>query len=200
MRERVSFLKQLSDFDYRSLGIAQRVFLACDGTLCDAIEAVFREPIDVVKLSQSSSKNACGIETLNLGGTEVLMERKVIIRGAVSSINYVYAESYLAWDRLPRTFRRQLQNATRSIGSAWADEQMESRKELIQVLRVPSRGTPDVLWRGTAVIMRSYRVLSGKFPLMFISEYFPEQYNGPQELQSREGAVDKQGMARAAGP
>jgi len=160
--------------DIRSLSLLQRVLLASDGTVTDIVETAFLEPIRLVNLSQEPS--LAKAPDLEIDGDESVMRREVLLQGAESGRNYVYAESFIAMERLPAALREGLLRADTPIGRLWAAQKMETRKELIRIWQEPADSGPahhfgDAALQG--LLARAYRVFSGGRPIMVISEYFP---------------------------
>lgn len=161
--------------NFSSLPLIDRLFLTCDGTLTDIIEAAFLEPIKLTKLSVTSSLTSAPIEELDLKSGEPVMRREILLQGENSQTTYMYAETVVALDGLPATLREQLANTDIPIGRLMMQHKLETRKELLKIWRVP---TTDVsLFFGSekqgGLIARTFRVFSGGRPIMLISEYFP---------------------------
>ena len=168
------FLATASRADVQSLGLLQRILLVSDGTLTDIVEAAFQEKIQLVKLSLDLSPSAASIDELDLMPGAPLMTREILLQGAISKRNYVYAKSLLAIDSLPPKLRHELVSTDRPLGRLWVEHKLETRKEILKVWRHRKGGTlahfPDA--RGE-LVARSYRVFCGGRPIMLITEHFP---------------------------
>jgi chorismate-pyruvate lyase len=160
------------------LDLVQRVMLASDGTLTDVLEAAFSEPIEVARLSMQvcEAKSACMM--VDPDHWQPTIERKVVLKGATSGTTYVYAESWIAINRLPEPLGSTLYTSGAPIGRQWADCKLETRKELVAANKVrKSRASayiqtdPDVEW-----LERAYRLFAGHQPIMLIKECFPCKY------------------------
>jgi chorismate-pyruvate lyase len=171
------FLATANGVDVQSLGLLQRVLLISDGTLTDIVEAAFQEPIRLVKLSLDVSPARAPIEELELKAEEPVMRREILLQGAASHSNYVYAKSLIALDALPDRLREELVSTNRPLGRLWVEHKLETRKEILKVWRVYSGEIlahfPNTGREG--LLARSYRVFSRNRPIMLITEYFPAQ-------------------------
>lgn len=162
------------DVDIASLPLLQRVLLISDGTLTDIVEAAHQEPIRLVKLDVTAMPAAEDIPDLELPGGDFLMKRRVLLQGAKSGINYVYAETLIAVDRLHPEIRRQLLHTDNPIGRLWARHKLETRKEILRIWRVDQGEILEHFENPEGGLLgRSYRVFSGGQAIMVISEYFP---------------------------
>src|SRR5438128_1395160 len=117
----MAFLEQLHGFNPAGLPLLQRVLLMNDGTLTDALEAAFLEPIALVKLAIDLHDTAHPFPLIDLPAGSAIMERKILLRGETTGTTYIYAESTLALDRLDPTFRDQLVNSKLPLGRLWID-------------------------------------------------------------------------------
>jgi chorismate-pyruvate lyase len=171
----MSFLEQLDAIGGRSLNLLQRLLLVNDGTLTDALEAAFLEPIALVRLSVDvSSASDCPLDLAPDAGLPV-MHRRILLRGSISLRNFVFARSWIALTRLPAAMRSELVESGKPIGRLWSEYRLETAKEVLRFWREPAGelsihfdGAPDA-----TILARSYRVLQRGIPLMVIAEYFP---------------------------
>jgi oligopeptidase B len=161
--------------DIDSLSLLQRVLLISDGTLTDAIEAAYLEPIHLVKLGIQSAPAVAGVEALDLKAGEWMMQRDILLRGATSGNNYVYARTLIALDKLDAGLRRDLLESDNPIGRLWVQYKLETRKEILKIWRLPARRLGRYFGHAASagLLARTYRVISGGVPVMVISEYFP---------------------------
>lgn len=168
------FLAPLRNLDLNSLGLLQRILLISDGTLTDIVEAAFEEPIRLVKLALETAPALTPVDDLGVTPGQAVMRREILLQGANTGRNYVYAESHIALDALPAGLREDLVTTNRPLGRLWVEHKLETRKEILRVWRVPAGG-PGVHFDDPpqGLIARTYRVISGGRPIMLISEYFP---------------------------
>ena len=176
----MAFLAQLGDFDAGSLDLLQRVLLVNDGTLTDTLAAAFQEQICLQKIGHEISPSAFAVAELDLPPGEMVMTRKILLKGERSGRTYVYAESRLAVDRLPERFREELLGSNVPMGRLWLEHRLETWKELLGAWRHPMGDLAAYFGaaRESGCLMRRYRVISGKRPLMSIEEHFPVTYAG----------------------
>ena len=161
--------------DIDSLSLLQRILLISDGTITDAIEAAYLEPVHLVKLGIHSAPALADVESLDLKAGELLMQRDILLRGATSGNNYVYARTLIALDKLDPNLRRDLIETDNPIGRLWVQYKLETRKEILKIWRLPAgRLSRHFGHAGSAgLLARTYRVISGGRPVMAITEYFP---------------------------
>ena len=173
--QQMSFLKQLDAIGGRSLNLLQRLLLVNDGTLTDALEAAFLEPIALVKLSVDVSSASDGPLDLAQDPGLPVMHREILLRGSTSRRNFVFAKSWIALNRLPAAMRSELAESGKPIGRLWSEYRLETAKEVLRFWREPA-GKLSLHFGGDpneVVLARSYRVLQHGTPLMVIAEYFP---------------------------
>jgi len=157
------------------LSLLQRMLLVCDGTLTDVVEAAFLEPIVLVKLAVETEPSPEPMEELQLAAGAPVMRREILLRGARSGTNYVYAESIIAVDALPVPLREALLNTDAPLGRLWVEHRLETRKEILSLRRLAAGEGPARFGEAAArgQLARQYRVFSGGLPIMLISEFFP---------------------------
>ena len=176
----MSFLDGLGDFDWVSIGLLQRILLVTDGTLTDILQIAFLEPIGVLKLAVDVGKTCIPLEALELKPGDVRMKRDIVLYGQNTGNNYVYAESTVAIDRLPKGLREELVDSNKPIGRLWSEHGVETRKELLHVSKC---SPPELLayFSSTAtnglLLRRSYRLVTSGRPVIIITEYFPDMYS-----------------------
>lgn len=171
----MAFLPQLDTIDGRSLNLLQRLLLVNDGTLTDALEVAFLEPIELEKISLETGSNGRVPEALGVAPGALVMRRRIVLRGQNSRRGFVFAESWIALDRLPAGMREQLTTSDNPIGRLWTEYKLETRKEILRFWRQPAEelGRCFSIGPDATLLARSYRVFRGGEPLMIISEYFP---------------------------
>jgi len=157
------------------LSLLQRMLLVCDGTLTDMVEAAFLEPIRLVKIAVETVPAAEAVVELDLAAGALMMRRQILLQGAATGTNYVYAESLIAVDGLPAALREALLNTDAPLGRLWVEHKLETRKEILGIWRVAVGDGPAYFGDAAASgqLARRYRVFSAGHPIMMISEYFP---------------------------
>jgi chorismate-pyruvate lyase len=168
-------LTGIPGIDPRTLAPLQRILLITDGTLTEILEANLLERIELVKLSEDMI-GAADVQ-LGLAGSaqDSLLQRRILLRGTSSGKAHVYAESFIALDRLSAAFRDELLHSDVSLGRLWQKHRLETYKELAAVSCRPA-GALAVHFacpEETLLLSRSYTVICERRPIMHISEYFP---------------------------
>ncbi len=161
--------------DIGELSLLQRILLISDGTLTDAIEAAYLEPVHLVKLGIKSSAAVGADEVLGVAAGEMVMQRDILLRGGTSGTNYVYARTLIALDKLDAGLRRDLLETDNPIGRLWVQYKLETRKEIVKIWRQPAGRLAKYFGHAAegGLLGRTYRVISGGVVVMVISEYFP---------------------------
>jgi chorismate-pyruvate lyase len=115
---------------------------------------------------------------LELEAGQLMMDRKILLVGARTGRNYVYAESQLAIDRLPKGLRQELLQSPKPMGRLWSEYRLEAWKEPLRVSRGPAPELASYFPGGgdQDLLSRHYRLISGGKPLMIVNEYFPTTY------------------------
>ena len=163
---------------YRGLGLLQRVLLITNGTLTEILEATFLESIELVKLSQRIIAAEVADEQLMLEAGDEIVERAILLRGATSGRNYVYAASRIATGRLAAEFRTSLMGSGEPLGRLWIRHRLETFKELLE-MRIDSGSEVARHFESDGpVLQRTYRVFSSGRPVMMITEHFPASLGG----------------------
>lgn len=179
----IDILGKLDGLDVSSLQPFQRILLVTDGTLTEILEAMFCERIRLVKVSQQIIRANTSHVLLDPSPGETLIERKILLQGELSGTNYVYAESLVAVDRLGPVFRDALLNSDTPLGRLWLEHKLETFKEMQELRCQPADELNDYFeCPGSArLLVRTYRVLSARQPVMVITEYFPAAFRSSAE-------------------
>jgi chorismate-pyruvate lyase len=156
----------------------QRILLATDGTVCDVLEAYLAETINVVKLDHDETTATKPIPYLELNANSKIVVRRVLLRGAASHKNYIYAESILVPDTLEQKLRTDLECTDKSIGLLMIEARTETFREIMdcgteaasQLSGLFGIDEQDIL------VSRTYRIFAGGKPSILITEKFPLSY------------------------
>ena len=167
------FLARAGLVDLGALTPLQRMLLACDGTLTDMVEAAFGEPIRLIKIAVETMLSSEAVPDLDLKAGSLAMRRQILLQGESTGVNYVYAESLIAVDALPPALRDALLHSDAPLGRLWVQHQLETRKEILRLWRMPGEAPRFGPAGAQGQLARSYRVFSSGRPIMLISEYFP---------------------------
>lgn len=174
--EKPGFLASARAVEVERLGLLPRILLISDGTLTDIVETAFLEPVQLVKLTLDIAPAQRPIEPLSLAAGDPVMHREILLRGRRTGLNYVFAEVWIALAALPPKLRDDLVNTAIPLGRLWVHHRLETRKEILNVWRIPHGEEPVDFFNSSArsgLLARSYRVFSAGLPIMLITEYFP---------------------------
>ncbi|MEH1015675.1 chorismate pyruvate-lyase family protein [Micromonospora sp. CPCC 206060] len=162
----------LTDVAVDSLHPEQRCLLATDGMVSTVLEAYHLEPIVVRPVSQGEVPvHGAEADWLGISQAATVVRRRVEIRGLVSGVTYVAAESLLVPSRLPDGFGDDIDRFPSGLGAALFARGIESRRELLWFGAGPLPGWyPDQ--DGGGVLQRTYRVINGGQPISLITESF----------------------------
>lgn len=125
--------------------VLDRMLLRGDGTVSALLEVCTSEPIETFVTSEvgpaplgalvEATRQPCRREALFavVPASEPVILRRAILRGAVTRLPYVSAESLLALDRLPPEVVRQIRATGGSIGRALAEHTVEIRRAIVAI-------------------------------------------------------------------
>jgi chorismate-pyruvate lyase len=167
-----------SHIDPAKLSVFQRIILTTDGTLTEILEAYLSEKITLVKLSETIEPITQDISLLDISCGQEVIERKILLQGKISRNNWVYAESILIPDRLDENLKNELLLSQESMGRLWLEHRLETFKEIVDSAREPAEDLADYfkIERSDKLLSRTYRVFSGRRPIILITEKFPETF------------------------
>jgi chorismate-pyruvate lyase len=154
----------------------QRMLLSTDGTVTHILEAYAGEPIEVVKVLQEFDTCTEDDAPLDLSEhDEKVLRRRVVLRGARSRQNLLYAEAVVVPGRVEAGFLDGLVATDEPIGALLARGRMETFREILRVFREPAGANGAVFGIDPTVelIARTYRIVSGGRPILLITEKFP---------------------------
>jgi chorismate-pyruvate lyase len=166
---------QLGDINLRVLSPFQRALLVIDGTVTKFIEAYTMEPIEIIRLAQSTQPMSMDNIWLDTSkGTDVIV-RQVILRGEYSGTLYAYAVSLIVPNRLPDKIKRGLEIDGEGLGRILLGGRMETRRDVLWYGREKLKKLPETIQHLTdgEFISRTYRIFAGGQPIMLINERFP---------------------------
>ena len=163
-----------------SLDPLYRLLVATDGTLTEMLEALSLEKMCLVKLGQEIGPATEQVNALDVRPGESLLDRKILLQGEQTNKTYLYARTQLAMDRLEEPVREGLLRTNVPLGLLLKQNRMETFKELLQLRREPARDLSSYFRNDpdTPLLVRTYRVFSGKQPVMLITEHLPCDLNG----------------------
>ena len=165
-----------SHIDPAKLSVFQRIILTTDGTLTEILEAYLSEKIRLVKLSEIIEPISEDHLLLDIARGQEVLQRKILLQGKISRNNWVYAESILVPDRLDEKLKNGLLVSQEPMGRLWLEHRLETFKEIVDSAREPAEDLADYfkIKRSDKLLSRTYRVFSGRRPIILITEKFPE--------------------------
>jgi chorismate-pyruvate lyase len=169
---------ELDAVDIAELDPFLRGVLFTDGTVSRALEAHTLCDVVVNTIEQTPGPVPASVaQQLELQATDHCLRRRVVM--TIGQLQpSVWAESYLAVQRMPRQFIDQLDGNPQGIGGSLQQLKLESRRELLWfgIGPLPAwarHGDPSP---GALALTRCYRVLTRGLPALLICESFALQH------------------------
>lgn len=157
------------------LSTFQRVLLMTDGTVTDVLEAYADEPVKVVKLAQWFDGVDPGRPELERPTTERLLRRSVLLQGALTGRNLLYADSVVTPKHLHPDVVEGLLESDRPLGRLLAKYRVETFREIVAVGFEPAGSCAQHFGVDPAekLVFRTYRILVDQRPVVRVTEKFP---------------------------
>ena len=161
----------------RDLSAVQRILLTTDGRITDIIEAYAREPVCVVKLSETIDEPGY-IPNLKVSDDDDVLYRSVLIQGTTTKADYLSATSLIVAGRLPAAMVESLLYTDTPFGKLLVAHRVETLREILYWHREPAgRYSAYFDMAPTDMLLsRTYRVVSQEQPVALITEKFPETH------------------------
>ncbi len=166
-----------SPIDPSQLSSFQRILLTTDGMVTEMLEANYWERMVVERLFQEDYALENEIADLECKPGEHVLDRRILLRGRISHLARIYAESIIVCDRLPEFILDGLLNSSKPIGLLILENRLETFREILGCVREEARdcATHFGIDSSDSLIARRYRVIAQGQPIMLITEKFPEQ-------------------------
>jgi chorismate-pyruvate lyase len=154
----------------------QRILLVTDGTVTEILEAYTGESMRLIKLYEELVVLDADLPGLELVAGQQVLRRKILLQGKMSLTNFLYADSYVALDRLDDWMRHGLLESHKPIGFLMQERKLETYREIVGCGREVADGLSPYFGvsETDGMIWRTYRVINGGQPIMLITEKFPE--------------------------
>ena len=182
LRERIREIEKETGY----LSPLQTILLLTDGSVTTLLEAISGDEVSVTTLSQVVATPGKDVAAaLEIGTTEMVNHRTVVLKNSRTGEALVYAVSYTPLLRLEPGFRDDLMRADIPIGKILKKHAIESRREIITI---GVRGLDDTITRVLGnrpgpFLFRSYKIIRAGKPLMLIEEFFPaSSFTGEQRV------------------
>jgi chorismate-pyruvate lyase len=140
----------------------QRILLVTDGTVTEILEAYTGESMRLIKLYEEQVSIETDLAGLDLPAGQPVLRRKILLQGKMSLTNFLYADSYVALDRLDDWMRRGLLESHKPIGFLLQEHRLETFREIIHTGRemAGQLGTYFNVDEASGMMSRTYRVLA----------------------------------------
>jgi len=182
LRERIREIEKETGY----LSPLQTILLLTDGSVTTLLEAISGDEVSVTTLSQVVATPGKDVAAaLEIGTTEMVNHRTVVLKNSRTGEALVYAVSYTPLLRLEPGFRDDLMRADTPIGKILKKHAIESRRE---ILKIGVRESDNIISLGLGnrsgpFLFRSYKIIRAREPLMFIEEFFPaSSFTGEQRV------------------
>jgi chorismate-pyruvate lyase len=109
----------------------QRILLVTDGTVTEILEAYSGESMRLVKLLEEVQTLEQPLAALNLAPGSEVLRRQILLQGKMSLTNFLYADSYIAIERLDESLRSGLLKSRKPIGFLIQEQRMETYREIV---------------------------------------------------------------------
>jgi chorismate-pyruvate lyase len=156
----------------------QRILLVTDGTVTEILEAYAGESMRLIKLYEEQVTLEHDLPGLELAAGQPVLRRKILLQGKMSLTNFLYADSYVALNRLDDWMRRGLLESHKPIGFLMQEHRLETFREIVGCGREVVDGLAPYfnVSETDGMIWRTYRVFANRQPIMLITEKFPDSH------------------------
>jgi chorismate-pyruvate lyase len=151
-------------------GVLSEALAGLQVTVTEFIEDLVNEPLFADKVEQFEMA-ATSLNRLFVEPGLPLMRRATLLRGKLSSREYVYAETSLVPSRLPSKARERLKQSSDPIGRIIVDCGVRVRRVNLALID-PAPGCPSTKLAREFIYARRYRIDVEDQPAMDISEWF----------------------------
>jgi chorismate-pyruvate lyase len=171
----------VGQLDFSDLSNIERILLTTDGTLTEILQAYYREPINLIKLSEKITTSR-EIDILDVQAGEEVLERTILLQGRHSQKTFVYAESIIAIEKFDPSLRESMRNCLLNsdvpLGRLWLEHRLETFKEMVEQNQASANSINSFfnISKDHLMLLRTYRVFSQNKKIMLITEKFPRNY------------------------
>ncbi len=162
-----------------SLSTFQKILLSTNGTITHLLEEYVAETIHVVKLHEHIENCVSRLPAthqiiINSQHTPVL-EREILLQGQSTMSHWIYANSSILLNHLPRNFRLDLLSSSLPIGKLWSKYEVINTKKILLFERekAGALATHFGIHADDELLSRTYTVQTGDILTMVITEKFP---------------------------
>lgn len=149
--------------DLKKYPLALQLLMKTDGTVTELIKLLAAEDLEVIKL----------LEELSCIDNKNILNREIFLQGKSSSKNWLFAQSKIYLDNLPKEFVDDLLLKSIPIGTLWTKFRVETFKLLInQKEEVLDENMGKGFKKGDRLLSRVYHVFNKQKIIMEITEKF----------------------------
>lgn len=143
-----------------------------NGTVTSFLEQLVDERIDAQEYHHEIVRAPMANDLRVVEG-EPLLYRAATLRGRMSGVSYLYAESVIVTSRLPTGFRHRLETSIDPIGRILDEMGIAvTREDLAESDGFVVARRSDAARVGDYLLARTYRIDSDQTPVMAITEWF----------------------------
>ncbi|HUB67748.1 MAG TPA: chorismate pyruvate-lyase family protein [Candidatus Methylacidiphilales bacterium] len=166
---------KIGEMEFEKIPPILRAVLMSDGTVTKILEAYYWEPIQVKRLLHVEHPAEKDIPPLEIKAGDSVLHRRVLMQGLVSNQIYGQAESFICAGRLWPGIRDDLLQGRLGIGELLRDKRMETYREVLayESGSAGEWGADLNCRKEDRMITRSYRIIAGGKPSLFIIDRFP---------------------------
>ena len=159
-----------SKLDFCKIPAFLRVLLTTDGTVTKSLESYFWEPIAIDKLNQQQIKLQNTELLLGRKIGDVILQRKIQLRGKHSGTIYAKATSLVSLDMLPAEILSSVIDGSTGIGELLRETGLETYREIIDFGVCQFENGPQ---ENSTAIWRTYLIKKNQQPFIQVTETFP---------------------------
>jgi chorismate-pyruvate lyase len=161
---------ELSQHEFEHLPLALRVLISTDGTVTDALHALYSESIRVVILKQELIRE----DAKDAGASGPLLVRSVLLRGEKTGTIYAQADSHIVWNSLSDVMQAELLDGGTTIGTILQRHRTETFRERLWWGRQKVGSLAEIvdLRADEFLYARCYRISHQRATVFTITERF----------------------------
>ncbi|MCW6109099.1 chorismate--pyruvate lyase family protein [Clostridium sporogenes] len=166
----------LNMIDLKTIDPISRILLSTNGTLTKMLEAIFMEKIEIKKILNNSFVKDYDDLVCETRENESISAREVLLKGAKTNRNYVFAKTLILNERLSDLFYNELSETDISIGLLWEKHRVELYKKFYDYEVVPVGNLAPYfnMQSNDKIYSRTYLVYIKGQPVAQITEKFSD--------------------------
>ncbi|MBA2679094.1 MAG: DUF98 domain-containing protein [Ktedonobacteraceae bacterium] len=170
----LDFKQRINPLD---LNVMQRILLTSDGSVTKLLEAYTGEPIQANKLVEEVITGPDRPAVLEVTGDTPVLRREVLLKSAINQRTLLYAQSFIALERLNEKMKESLSLSDTPIGLLLCENRIETFRCIVDSRKEEATSLAAFFNVGEdeCMISRSYLIFVHGLPTIFITEKFPER-------------------------